>query len=119
MYKTQLKPSQIEEYLLRVIGTKDLISADNANPNLIREYYDKGINIIGCRKEKISTRIPKIQDWTIIVTPRSHNVKKELNNYAYHDKKAEIPLDNGYDHAMDSMFYAYENLSRAGYSISW
>ena len=51
-----------------------------------------------------------MQDYEIIVTPRSHNIKKELNNYAWSDKKSNTPLSNGYDHMIDGIRYAFSDL---------
>ena len=43
-------------------------------------------------------------NYKLVVTPRSFNVKKELKNYAWNDKKAGIPIDN-YNHAIDAIRY--------------
>lgn len=93
---------------------QDLIVADNAEPRLINELWtDKGFNIQPCRKGKDSVKngLTNMQDYEIIVTPRSHNIKRELNNYAWHDKKSNTPRDNGFDHCIDGIRYAFTDLT--------
>ena len=45
-----------------------------------------------------------MQDYTLIVDVNSHNLKKELNNYVWSDKKSETPVDN-YNHLIDAARY--------------
>ena len=45
-----------------------------------------------------------MQDYKIVVTPNSLNLQKELNNYAWSDKKAGIPIDE-YNHLIDAIRY--------------
>ena len=49
------------------------------------------------------------EEYQIIVTQRSKDVKIELNNYAWNDKKASIPIDE-FNHAMDAMRYGFRRL---------
>ena len=50
-----------------------------------------------------------MQDYEIIVTPESHNIKKELNNYAWHDRKSNTPQDK-HNHSIDAIRYAFSDL---------
>ena len=43
-----------------------------------------------------------VKDYTIIVSPDSNNIAKELNNYVEKNGK---PLSNGYDHFLDAIRY--------------
>jgi hypothetical protein len=46
--------------------------------------------------------IRMVQDFTIIVSPRSTGIATELNNYVEKNGK---PLSNGYDHFLDAIRY--------------
>ena len=106
-----LSTDQLNTEYAKHCTKKDLIVADNAEPRLINELWDKGFNINPCQKGKDSVRngIAKMQDYEIIVTPESHNIKKELNNYAWHDRKSNTPQDT-YNHQIDAIRYAFTDL---------
>lgn len=103
LHKSGLTTSQIYEENLKHTG-KNLIIADSAEPRLISELKSKGLNIKGIEKPKIIDRIALLQDWEIIVDPESINVIKELNNYVWHDKKSQTPIDD-YNHHLDEIGY--------------
>jgi phage terminase large subunit len=94
LYKTGLSTDEIAKELSVFASKNDLIIGDNAEPRLISELWDKGFNM---------------QDYEIIVHPDSHDIKKELNNYAWHDKKSNTPQDN-YNHYIDAIRYAFTDL---------
>ena len=76
---------------------------------MIYEIQQKGLNIKGIEKPKIVDRIALMQDYTLIIDNDSTNLIKELNNYVWHDKKSETPIDN-YNHLLDALGYAVWNL---------
>ena len=84
----------------------DLIVADSAEPRLIADLKDKGLNIEPCEKGagSVSAGITTMLNYKLVVTPESFNVMKELKNYAWNDKKAGIPIDN-HNHAIDAIRY--------------
>lgn len=86
---------------------KDLVIADSAEPRLIDELKHRGLNIKPTVKGPDSVRagIKRMQDYELIVTERSTNLVKELNNYVWHDKKSDTPIDN-FNHAIDAARYA-------------
>ena len=59
-----------------------------------------------------------LRSFKIVVTPESTKVKRELNNYVWNDKKASIPLSNGYDHYINAMEYAFERLTKGSIHVS-
>lgn len=105
LYKTGLTTSQIFEENKKHVENY-LIVADSAEPRLISELKNRGLNIKGIEKPKIIDRIALLQDWTIIVDTDSTNIIKELNNYVWHDKKSETPIDD-YNHLLDSIMYYF------------
>lgn len=112
LYETGLSTDQIASELNHFVKDKELIIGDNAEPRLIQELWDKGFNIQPCEKGADSIRkgIANMQEMEIIVDPSSHNIKKELNNYAWHDKKSNTPKDN-YNHLIDAIRYAFTDLA--------
>lgn len=89
----------------------DLIIADNAEGRLISDLNGKGLNIIECDKGpgSVSAGITAMLGFTIIVTPRSLNLKKELKNYVWNNKRAGIPIDD-YNHLIDPCRYSLRHL---------
>lgn len=82
---------QLSEALHNICGKDELIVADNQAKTLIYSLQEKGLNIVSCRDKKVNHRIKRIQGFQIVVTKDSHNLKKALNNYAWHDKRSETP----------------------------
>lgn len=103
LYKPNLTTSEIAIENKRYCNNK-LIIADSAEPRLIAELKNKGCNIKGIQKPKIIDRIALMQDWQIIVDPESSNIIKEFNNYVWHDKKSETPID-AFNHTLDPIGY--------------
>ena len=95
----------------------DLIIADSAEPRLIDDLKRKGLNIQGCVKGQgsVSAGISKMQDYKIVITPTSSNIRKELSNYVWNDKKAGIPVD-AFNHLIDAIRYAFDYLARPKHS---
>jgi len=106
LYVNGLSTGQLTSHLAAHIK-RELIVADSAEPRLISEIKSAGFHIVPTKKRagSIIAGIKIIQDYKIIVDPDSINLSKELNNYAWHDKKAEIPVDD-YNHLIDALRYA-------------
>lgn len=112
LYKKGLKTSEIQYYNMKYAGD-DVIYADSAEPRLIAELQAKGMNIKAVVKGKgsILAGITIMQNYEIIVEHNSLNIIKELNNYAWADKKSNTPVD-AYNHAIDAIRYACFMLNR-------
>ena len=107
LYSTNLNTEGIERANKEALEKEtDLIVGDNAEPRLINDLQDRGINIIPCVKGKdsIVNGIALVRDYKLIIDD-SPNMIKELNNYCWNNKKASIPIDN-YNHLLDAMRYA-------------
>jgi len=78
-----------------------------------KKQEGKSLNIIPCMKKQgsVLTGIQKMQKYQIIVTPRSKNLIKELNNYVWLDKKSDVPIDD-FNHLIDPTRYAVDYLDR-------
>jgi phage terminase large subunit len=103
LYKAKMTTSDIAAENKRYAGSS-LIIADSAEPRLIAELKAQGCNIKGIEKPKIIDRIALMQDWAIVVSPESINIIKELNNYAWHDRKSQTAID-AFNHTLDPIGY--------------
>lgn len=110
LYKPNLTTSEIARENLRLAG-RNLIIADSAEPRLISELKNSGCNIKGIQKPLIIDRIQLLRDWKIIVDPNSTNLIKELNNYVWHDKKSDTPID-AFNHLLDPLGYVIWDVSK-------
>ena len=101
--------------LSRIESQNDLIIADHQEGRTIIDLQRKGLNIEPCEKGagSVVAGILALQDYQIIVTPESVNIKKEFNNYVWNDKKAGIPIDE-YNHAIDAIRYIFRKLQTGG-----
>lgn len=94
-----------------------LIVADSAEGRLIGDLYKKGLNIIECEKGagSVNAGIKALQGYELIITPESKNIRTELNNYVWNNKKAGIPIDD-YNHAIDAIRYVFRELTGSSFN---
>lgn len=109
LYKAGLTTTDIFTLNSKLVTLNGLIIADSAEPRLISELKTRGLNIKGIDKPKIMDRIALVQDYELIIEPNSTNLIKELNNYCFHDRKSETPIDN-FNHLLDALGYAVWDL---------
>jgi phage terminase large subunit len=99
-----------------------LIVADSAEPRLISELANLGLNIVPTIKGQGSVNygISLLQDYDLIITPESINLIKELNNYCWLEKKSSTPID-AHNHLIDALRYAVayqlENPHKGSYYV--
>ncbi len=96
----------------RIRKSSDLIVGDSAEDRLIADIKKQGkLNIVECWKApgSVNASLLKMADYTIVYTPRSRNIRTELKNYIWNDKKAGIPIDK-WNHAIDAIRYAFDRL---------
>ena len=93
------------------ILVKDLdnaqIIADSAESRLInylRTKTQKSIREVKKGAGSVMQGVKLMENYQLIVTPNSHNVIKELNNYAWATKGKEAPIDD-FNHAIDAIRY--------------
>ena len=104
-YKTNQTVNQLKDNISGFTKRNNLIIAESANPRLINElrpYFN--IKPVVKRSGSVYEGIRIMQDYKIVVTENSLNLQKELNNYAWNDKKAGIPIDE-YNHLIDAIRY--------------
>lgn len=123
VYKTRMKNKDIYETLKYKGFEKARICADSEDPKTIDELKDLGLSrIFGAKKGKGSVKagIQKLQDYKIYVHPSCVNTIVELSNYVWATDKdtgkpSTDPIDE-YNHLMDALRYATEELNSTNFS---
>lgn len=119
-YITHLTTSQIAELNTKFAG-RSLIVGDSAEPRLISELQ-RFNNVVPTIKGQgsITYGISLLQDYDLIIDPKSTDLIKELNNYCWLEKKSQTPIDK-HNHLLDalrySVSYQLENPNRGEYHI--
>lgn len=118
MYKTGLVNSAIFQNIQKMGLVKEKIIADSAEPKSIAELWNFGlIRIRAARKGKDSVNhgIQYIQGFHIVIHPRCVNFITEISNYTWAIDKdgrtTNVPIDD-FNHLMDAMRYALEDISK-------
>jgi len=88
-----------------------LIIADSAEPRLIDELFNKGLNIRPCEKGQgsVSAGLLGMLNYKLIVTDASKNLHKELRNYIWLDSRSKLVIDD-FNHGIDAARYAAKSL---------
>jgi phage terminase large subunit len=124
MYEYHMTNQQIADRITEHGYHKVKIIADSAEPRTINELYRLGLtHIHGAKKGPDSVRfgIQKLQDFEMVVHPSCKNHEMELSNYAWALDKAgnptQRPASDGFDHLMDAMRYAVEDIGASRFSF--
>lgn len=106
LHKPKMTTSEIANVFMSFAGNS-LIFGDSAEPRLIAELKERGVNIKPAVKGQgsITAGIAVLQDFKLVIDPDSTNLIKELNNYAWQDRKSNTPID-AYNHLLDAVRYA-------------
>lgn len=123
VYKTRMKNKDIYETLTYKGFQKARIRGDSEDPKTIDELKDLGLyRLVGADKGPGSVKagIQKLQDYKIYVHPRCINTIVELSNYIWAPDKdtgkpTTDPADE-YNHLMDALRYATEELNSRNFS---
>lgn len=121
-YQPRLTTSQLVSLNKKYAGSS-LIVGDSAEPRLISEIKASGCNIVASIKGQgsITYGISLLQDYDLIVDKDSINLIKELNNYAWLERKSNTPQDK-FNHILDgirySVTYQLQNKHKGTYYVS-
>jgi len=109
IYETHLDDVPGRLAMINDLQKRDLIVADTNEPRTTNKIDRAGFNIVDAKKEMIVDDIREIKTYLIVVDPDSKDIKTELNNYVWNDKKASIPTDK-FNHALDAARYGFRRL---------
>lgn len=118
MYATQMSTEDVKRKVKDIAGGKTPVICDTSEPRLLSEMQHYQINAQKADKgpDSVLNGIRAIQDFKIVVTQSSQNLKRELNLYQWSDKKKSVPID-AHNHGCDSFRYAFTFLN-AGSSFA-
>ena len=93
--ENNLSTQQIIDLNKRYCG-RSLIIGDSAEPRLIEDIRKSGVNILKAEKGagSIIAGINLLLEYELIIDPDSTEIVRELNNYAYSDKKTKLVIDD-------------------------
>lgn len=119
MYGYGMSNERIAETVVKMGYAKERIVADCAEPKSIDRLRDLGLQHIQKSrkgKDSINAGIDFLQDFHIIIHPRCVNFLTEISNYTWDTeaktgRKLNTPIDD-FNHLMDAMRYAVEEVSR-------
>lgn len=112
-YQTKMLSSDIVDVIKERIRQEHYnfkVISESADPRLIDEIYNAGIDIHPVRKYagSVLAGINKMKEYKIYVTRRSANIIKEFKNYTYRKDKngnwLNEPID-AFNHSIDSVRY--------------
>lgn len=122
IYRTNMTNRDIANEMSRLmIGRRDEIYADSAEPKSVDEIYKMGWNIKPATKgrDSVNIGIDMLKRYKLYVTKDSVNTIKEFRNYKWKEDKNGIVLNSPVDlfnHSVDAIRYAtYAKLSRPNY----
>lgn len=123
MYKYKMTNKMIADEIIRMGYGNELIKADSSEPKSIEEVRGFGLRRIRPAKkgpDSVRAGIQKLQDYEIFVHPKCVNALVEFNNYIWDkDKDGKVlnePIDE-YNHFMDAMRYASEDIGHRTFSF--
>lgn len=117
MYKQGMSNEKINSTVQSMGYSKEKIIADSQEPKSIDRLRELGLSRIKKSrkgKDSIKSGIDFIQDYHIIVHPSCVNFITEISNYSWDQdksgKRLNVPVDD-YNHLMDAMRYALEDIA--------
>ena len=107
IYKSNNSYNDLKQLISNYVKKSDLIVADCAEARMVSELQTF-FNIVPVNKKSMTVAegIKIIQGYEIIITEDSYNLAKELCNYLWNNKKAEIPID-AFNHLIDGIRYTF------------
>jgi len=119
IYEQSLSYDMVVTKIRNEVETDALIIADTSEPRLIDALISNGINVNKTEKYagSVVDGIKRMLDFTIVVTEESYNLKHELRNYIWNDKKSSTPLDAD-NHGIDALRYGSLRLMQGSDSLA-
>lgn len=100
-------------YKLIGIRKRELIVSDTNENRTTAKIKKAGYNIVLAAKgpNSVMEDIREMKEYEILVDPDSEDLKTELNNYVWNDKKSSVPIDD-FNHLIDGARYGFRRLVR-------
>lgn len=117
MYKTGQSTTTLTTTVKNIVKEQDAVICDSASARTITDMRLGQINALACRKRKVVQMLKEMLEYKVIVTTTSKNLKVELNNYRWSDRRAGIVVDD-YNHLIDAARYGFDFLNRGNVIIA-
>jgi phage terminase large subunit len=119
IYEQSLSYDMVLTKIRNSIELDAMVVADTSEPRLIDALASNGINVHKTEKYagSVVDGIKRMLDFTIVVTEESYNLKFELRNYIWNDKKSSTPMDM-HQHGLDGVRYASLRLMQGSDSLA-
>ncbi len=111
-YEQALNTGQLFEYN-KQFAERNLIVGDSAEPRLISELRQRGLNIVEAEKGtgSVTAGISLMQEYHIVIDAESKNMIKEFNNYSWVEKTNKSIPQDAYNHCIDAArYFIYKTL---------
>ncbi len=84
-----------------------MIVGDSAEPRLIHELRDKGLNMVEAEKGQgsVTAGISLLWDYQIVIDPDSKELISEFTNYSWLDKTNKSVPEDRFNHGIDAIRY--------------
>lgn len=116
----QLPLDQHDKFVRQIhTATTNRITADSSRPETINMLRRQGFDVVGCKKGagSVEDGIDFLRSFDIVIDPNLTAVHDEFTHYSYKQDKhsGEIlrTLEDRYNHTIDALRYAVEELMRA------
>lgn len=115
IYQSNLTLTDLIAKIKEYVKGRDVIYADAAEPKSIEEIYRAGFNVKPAVKD-VWAGIMKVKSYPLMISPNSHNGRKELSSYKWKKDKEDNIIEEpvkANDDFCDAMRYAiYTHLDK-------
>lgn len=121
-FEKGLNTGQLYDYNKQYCN-RELIVADSAEPRLISELRQRGLNIVEAEKGagSVTAGISLMSEYSIVIDSESLNLIKEFNNYSWIEKTNKSIPEDKWNHGIDAARYfirmALGNPNRGKYHV--
>lgn len=121
-FEKGLNTGQLYEYNKQYCN-RELIVADSAEPRLISELRQRGLNIVEAEKGagSVTAGISLMSEYSIVIDSESVNLIKEFNNYSWIEKTNKSIPEDKWNHGIDAaryfIFMTLSNPNRGKYHV--
>jgi phage terminase large subunit len=106
LFQSGLSIDALGDIVMNRVGYNEMTVADSAHPRLIKQLRDRGLNMEKARKgaDSVKRGVKTLLGYQLIIDEDSLDMIEAFQNYAWHDKRAEVPRHE-WSHFPDAVRY--------------